>query len=340
MKHKSWLSWLLIMTMTTIFLVRRAQGVCADDERKTLLEIKASLMNSYDSAVDNVLPTWVDHGECCNWERVQCNTTTGRVTMILLGNLNDDTRYIADPEVYWPLNVSLFSHFKELRSLNLSWNYLDHELLNTGLVRLSSLKKLEILDLSSNFAIDNDILPSLTTLTSLRVLNLAFTSLEGHFPTNEFAALENLEMLDLTDCHFSGTMSGLLHLNLDWNIFRNDTLKFLVAFPSLEFLSLGHSHLNRSALVQEVPNMRNLEVLLLGNNNLRGKLAMKALASFPNLKILDLSSNNLIGSIPSEISSLSSLRVLYLAENNLYGSLPEYGKLHKALCYILFLKII
>lgn len=51
-----------------------------------------------------------------------------------------------------------------------------------GLERLSSLKKLEILDLSLNYDIDNDILPSLSTLTSLKILDLSHTGLNGNYP--------------------------------------------------------------------------------------------------------------------------------------------------------------
>ena len=134
MGHKLWLSCLLL----SIFLVQRAQTVCLEEEIKALLEIKASLMNSYDSEADNFLPTWVDYGECCNWERVECNKTNGRVTTLFLnnlkGNLDDDMTFtIEDPTAkLWPLNVSVFLPFEDLRTLNLSWNYLENEILNKG----------------------------------------------------------------------------------------------------------------------------------------------------------------------------------------------------------------
>jgi hypothetical protein len=134
MEHKLWLSWLLI----TVFLVQRAQTVCIEEERKALLAIKASLVNSYDIEADNVLPTWVNYGECCDWERVKCNTTNGRVTTLFLnnlkGNLDDDMTFtIEDPTAkLWPLNVSVFLPFEDLRTLNLSWNYLENEILNKG----------------------------------------------------------------------------------------------------------------------------------------------------------------------------------------------------------------
>lgn len=142
MEHKLWLSWLLILTMITVFLILGSQAICIEDERKALLEIKASLIDSYDYGADVVLPTWVDYGECCDWERVKCNATSGRVTTLSLQNLeaNLNVGIMVESEDYmkklWPLNVSLFLHFEELRSLNLSWNYLDDQILNTGIIYL------------------------------------------------------------------------------------------------------------------------------------------------------------------------------------------------------------
>ncbi|KAI3692246.1 hypothetical protein L6452_32059 [Arctium lappa] len=124
-------------------------------ERKALLQIKTSLVDFYDHAYSfsvDPLPSWVDDGsiggECCDWEGVNCNTTTGHVTDLSLRNIVPEklNRYC---KRNWPLNVYVFLHFKEL----------------TRLGRLSSLKKLETLDLSLNL-ITNEIFPSLGALTS------------------------------------------------------------------------------------------------------------------------------------------------------------------------------
>nr|KAJ0226972.1 hypothetical protein LSAT_V11C100013700 [Lactuca sativa] len=189
--RKSWLYWSLMLMIIQILIFRQTKGDCIEEERKALLEIKASHMKSYDSENDHFLPTWVDYGsgtpgdgggDCCDWERITCNTTTGHVTELSLYYLrgtDDDIKFWSK---FWPLNVSLFLHFKELRSLNLSDDFLDKEIMKTGLEKLSTLKKLEVLDLSFNDDIDNDILPSLMTLTSLKILDLSFTSLNGNFP--------------------------------------------------------------------------------------------------------------------------------------------------------------
>jgi len=59
---------------------------------------------------------------CCEWSRIECDNSTGRVIRLSL-------RYARDQSLGdWVLNASLFLPFKELQSLDLSGN---------GLVRCS-----------------------------------------------------------------------------------------------------------------------------------------------------------------------------------------------------------
>ncbi|CAH1420185.1 unnamed protein product [Lactuca virosa] len=243
-------------------MVRQTQGYCIEEERNALLEIKASHRKSYDSKMDHFLPTWVDYGSntprngggnCCDWERVNCNTTTGHVIELSLYNLRGAINlYIESRSKFWPLNFSLFLHFKELKSLNLSYDFLDKEVVKTGLERLSSLKKLEVLDLSWNDDIDNGILPALKTLSSLKILVLGSTNLNGNFPISEFAALENLEMLDLSICPFNGTfeiqgservsiLRKLKILNLRFSGFNENIITSLNTLSSLTSLDLSEN---------------------------------------------------------------------------------------------------
>ncbi|KAK9071260.1 hypothetical protein SSX86_009828 [Deinandra increscens subsp. villosa] len=109
--------------------------------------------------------------------------------------------------------------------------------------KLARLKKLEILDLSSNSNINRTILASLAALTSLRVLDLSNIRLEGPFPIKELGALDNLETLSLTGCIFNG---------------------FERAFVSnkLETLILNDNHFNESILssIKFLPSLKNLDL--------------------------------------------------------------------------------
>ena len=139
-EHKSWLYSLSIFMIIPILMVRQTEGVCIEEERKALLEIKASLVDSYVSHGNLPLPSWVDRGstggrrggECCDWERVNCSTTSGHITNLSLSSM---MRMVdEDCTSIWPLNVSLFLNFKNLRSHDLSVNCLDNGIVTTGIM--------------------------------------------------------------------------------------------------------------------------------------------------------------------------------------------------------------
>ena len=73
---------------------------------------------------DHILPSWVDDhkSECCEWERVTCNYTTGHVTHLSLHIIWEIKRVDYLYFMPWFLNASLFDTFKELRGLDLSLN--------------------------------------------------------------------------------------------------------------------------------------------------------------------------------------------------------------------------
>ncbi|KAJ9561328.1 hypothetical protein OSB04_006488 [Centaurea solstitialis] len=339
-------------------MVSGIEGGCIQEERNALLQIKTSLIDLYGLNVDHFLPSWVDDGrECCDWERVMCNTTTDHVTDLSLRNvmgIPDYQYYDTYYRINWPLNVSLFLHFKELTSLNLSMNCLDDGIVNTGLGRLSSLKKLEILDLSDN-RITNKTLPSLGALTSLRVLNLNYNNLEGYFPALGMS-LENLEILDLSTNEVEGfdrvsLLKKLKVLNLGYNDFNESFITSLSALPMLKSLDLTYNyHFGRSFPAKELVHLTNLEELDLTENyfndtpsiqectrlsrlkklkgislqlNVFNKSIISCLGALPSLKSLDLSFNGLGGSFPiQELSCLSQdLEVLLLSVNEFNGTL-------------------
>lgn len=137
MEYLPWSNWWLFIMLAILMFRRSTQGGCIDVERRALLDIKFSLINLYDSKREDILSTWIEYGsgsDCCDWERVKCNTTTGHVTELSLFYLNgfsyEDERYM--DEKVWPLNVSLFLHFEELTSLDLSSNHLDGGIMKTG----------------------------------------------------------------------------------------------------------------------------------------------------------------------------------------------------------------
>nr|XP_043636102.1 receptor like protein 21-like [Erigeron canadensis] len=368
--HEPWLyGFFVCMMMLPIFMVGQIQGVCIEEERKALLDIKASLNDfcyKYDVGIINLLPTWVDHGntsgsrrnECCNWERVKCNMTTGHVTYLSLGNMigePTDDWYSYHSDKIWPLNVSLFLHFKELRSLDLSLNHIDDTILSTGPERLSSLKKLETFNLSYN-SIGSGLFPSLGGVTSLKTLDMSCTA-KDNYPSSSkaesgtkvkndisiLAALENLVVLDLTGSDSYGTfqvpggsekiskLKSLETLSLAYNQFNGTIITSLSVISSLKEVDLSYNPLS----------VFPTEVL---DDNFFKKDVMRSIAAFPSLRILSLNfgydfeeeipfGNDLFQMYPNmkyfpvachiALASFHHLEVLDLSQNSFSGSIPS-----------------
>ncbi|KAG7994251.1 hypothetical protein I3843_01G049300 [Carya illinoinensis] len=180
------LLWVLV-----VFVQTDEYMGCLEEERVGLLHLKSFLVISIHPHTysDDLLPSWVNHekNDCCGLERVTCNSTTGHhVVELYLDSLVPNHYYDYEERKSFEerpllLNVSLFEPFKELRSLDLSYNAIDGCIPDEGLEKLSTLRNLEILNLGYNL-FDESILQSLGAITSLKTLNLTMNKLGGYFP--------------------------------------------------------------------------------------------------------------------------------------------------------------
>ncbi|KAL0010124.1 hypothetical protein SO802_005232 [Lithocarpus litseifolius] len=98
-------------------------------------------------------------------------------------------------------------------------------------------------------------------------------------------------------------MSKLAHLNLSWNHFDKEILRFLCALPVLKSLGLSYNYM-------EVPLPSHGPI-------------PKTFSNLSQLESLDLSHNNLSGEIPSVLTDMMFLAVFTVAHNNLSGKVPE-----------------
>ena len=122
MRNSLW--WLWVVMVLVLVKGWYCLG-CLEQERIALLQLKVNI--NYPNGTS--LPSWVE-GEnvnCCKWERVECNSTTGHVTQLSLNETRD-----FDGLRNWYFNVSLFLPFKELRTLFLSYNHLAGWVENEG----------------------------------------------------------------------------------------------------------------------------------------------------------------------------------------------------------------
>jgi hypothetical protein len=142
------MEWAFVKALLWSFLVflqfHGHTAACLQEERIALLELKAFLESNIICADDHsLLPSWIDDekSDCCDWERVTCNSTTTHVIKLSLYNIKDDPKYYEDRYYNrygdynnrWLLNVSLLVPLKELTTLNLSGNAIGGCLPNEGM---------------------------------------------------------------------------------------------------------------------------------------------------------------------------------------------------------------
>ncbi|KAF5464162.1 hypothetical protein F2P56_014258 [Juglans regia] len=309
------LLWVLV-----VFVQIREHKGCLEEERIGLLQLKSFLMSNPYTSSDHLLRSWEEDdskSDCCSWERVMCNSTTGHVIELSLDNLKlslGNPYYVTLETVaeLWSLNVSLLEPFKELRSLDLSLNAIKGWIVDEGLGKFSSLRNLESLNLGHNFFANLSILQSLGAITSLKTLNLTWNGLDGYFPAQALVGLRNLNTLDISNNGFNGTLP-------------NQGFERLAVLKNLETLILDENYFDDSIL-PSLSRLTSLTTLSLANNQDLGRQGneedWESLSRLENLEILDLSLNFLNQSILQSLAAIKSLKNLNLAGNKLAGSLP------------------
>ncbi|XP_078166458.1 uncharacterized protein LOC144561300 [Carex rostrata] len=268
---------------------------CREEDRLALVQINASMIFTIYSSDGK----W-EGKECCRWERVTCDPTTGHVTQLDLCGSDDDDWFDTQFEIL--LNATLFLPLRHLRSLSLSQCGISDCMDGAGFESWSILTKLEILDLSHNL-LSSSIIFSLTKVSSLRELYLDY-NMGGNIdiPVKELSAL-NLEVVSLRGCFFNGSFPYLGH----WS--------------SLKALSLAFNDLTGNLTSKGLWQLKNLEELDLSFNNFTGNLP-PCLGDLSSLKLVDLSYNFYLQiKFPSIFDRLVSLRYLSLSYNQFVGTL-------------------
>ncbi|KAG7651654.1 Leucine-rich repeat [Arabidopsis thaliana x Arabidopsis arenosa] len=276
-----------------------------------------------DSGLDSVLPTWTNDtkSNCCRWEGLKCNQTSGRIIELSIGKTDFKESSL--------LNLSLLHPFEEVRSLNLSgegynqFNGLFDDV--EGYESLRRLRNLEILDLSSNSFNNSSIFPFLNAATSLTTLFIQSNYIGGPLPIKELKNLTKLELLDLSGSGYNGIMPEFTHLeklkalDLSANYFSSLVeLQELKVLTNLEVLGLAWNNLDGPIPEEVVCELKNLRQLDLHGNHFKGQLPV-CLGNLNKLRVLDLSSNQLSGNLPASFNSLESLEYLSLSDNNFEG---------------------
>ncbi|GMI92990.1 receptor like protein 13 [Hibiscus trionum] len=288
--------WLRVVFVTVLVLdgAEWSDG-CWDEERTAILQLRPFLLyGGFNWTEERV-------SDCCQWEFVECNITTRRVTRLALQDAISSNLF----------NASLFLPFEELMSLDLSGNGLVGCVTNEGFGKLSKLIHLENLDLTSN-NFNDSILPSLSKISSLKSLSLGgnYDLLTGSNHSN--AHLKWLSKL-----------SSLETLDLSLTNMKNNLLLHLGGLSSLTTLLLGGNNLEGTLHLQDMHSLTNLKKLDLNGNrieSIRSSHGYGREQSLVNLEEIDLSDNLFNNSVVAELSGFSNLRSLNIEHNKLNGA--------------------
>ncbi|KAG8367602.1 hypothetical protein BUALT_Bualt16G0089400 [Buddleja alternifolia] len=325
---------------------------CTPREKKALLKFKASLLDP-----SKRLSSWDDHKDCCAWDGVKCDKTTGHVSgldlrnnnpytpnMLLQGNKLDSSllelKYLSYLDLSYndfklsPIPAFLGS-MKHLQYLNLSTASFG------GVVPrdLGNLPNLHTLDLTGPGLIANDLMWA-SNLTSLENLDLSYIDLSqiknlvkvlNMLPTLSWLSLSG-SSLDNTNlahtCVNSTLITRIKYLDLSWNSFEGEFPCFLQNITSLTVLHLSGNRYNASD--PRRLSLRNLVDIYLGNNLLHHNVdwISEFLRDKCHLKSLYLDNNQFYGKVSGLLKNLSEcwidkLETLSLSNNKFVGNLPE-----------------
>ncbi|KAL3535154.1 hypothetical protein ACH5RR_003615 [Cinchona calisaya] len=190
---------------------------------------------------------------------------------------------------------------------------------------LSNLSSLKILDLSNN-SFEGFIPQELGTLFQLQRISLAYNLLEGNIPS-QFGSQHQLLYVDLGSNKLTGEILLQFLCNGSFEVeyidLSNNSLS--ANLTCLQELELAGNQLGGelSSIIGHLSY--NLLKIRLDDNNIHGRIPAE-ISNLVNLNNLNLSNNFLNGSIPAELFQMQKLESLNLANNSLSGSIPsEFG---------------
>ncbi|XP_049395639.1 receptor-like protein Cf-9 [Solanum stenotomum] len=284
--------------------------------------------------------SWNKSTDCCSWDGVYCDETTGEVIELnltccqLQGKFHSNSSlfqlanlkrlYLSNNNFSGSLISPKFGEFSSLTQLDLSYSSF------TGIIpaEISRLSKLHVFRIQSysdglRFKPHNFEL-LLKNLTQLRELDFDNVNISSTIPLNFSSYLTTLH---LRNTQLYGTLpEGVFHLyNLE-SLYLIDNPQLTVKFPTTKWnssASLMELYLYSVNATGRIPesfgHLTSLHTLRIASCPIPSNVS-----GMQNLQSLYLSSNHLNGTIPSWIFSLPSLWHLELSDNHFSGNIQEF----------------
>ncbi|KAL1348080.1 hypothetical protein AAHE18_07G053300 [Arachis hypogaea] len=316
---------------------------------KNSFAIKPSLYDDWGcSSYSNKTASWNNGTNCCEWDGVTCNATSGHVIGLDLSCSSSMLEGEFHP------NSTLFQ-FTRLQQLNLAFNdFSDSSIYR----KIGDLVSLMYLNLSCS-SFGNHIPSTISRLSKLRSLDLSsnyelrldestWSKLIGNTTNLEKLVLDDVDMSSISETSLSLLMnfsSSLLFLSLadtglhgrfptailglpnlgELNLYFNEELK--CELPKSNWSNpLRSLDLSDTVFSEQIPNsvshLKSLNQLRLHECQFDGLIPV-SLWNLTQLTQLDLSGNKLHGEISSLLSNLKHVTFLDLSHNTFSGHIPD-----------------
>ncbi|XP_059639127.1 putative receptor-like protein kinase At3g47110 [Cornus florida] len=318
MEHKNMISYILfhmILVLTCSNATTGATfGFTSETDKQALLAIKDQIVED----PFEVLSSWNDSVDFCNWQGVTCSRQHQRVTVLDLSSLQ--------------LVGSMSPHIGNLTFLG-EIHLENNSFHGTIPQEIGRLFRLQHLSLYSN-SFQGEFPINLTHCSDIRVINISSNNLVGKIPS-KLGSLSNLLVLRLSRNHFSGSippslgnLSSLRVLFLSFNNLEGSIPFELGKLSNLQFLQFASNNLS-GMVPSSLYNTSTLNQFALAGNQLNGSLPPELGNTLPKLQTFLFGDNQFSGPIPLSLANASALVDFDIAANFFSGTLPKnLGGLH------------
>ncbi|CAI5470339.1 unnamed protein product [Closterium sp. Yama58-4] len=263
----------------------------------------------WSSIIPAITDTWVENGDCSQFQNVNCNGGSFVKILNIPGN------YLTGS---LPETIGVFTG---LENFYIQDNSISGSLPST----ISKLVLLKEFDANRN-QLSGSLPEGISALTALQLLQLHYNQLEGSIPSS-FTKLTALNTFKIDNNQITGPLPDALGSVSKLFIFRANDNQISGSLPStlttmtnLRFLELQNNDMSGS-LPSDLGTITSLNTLNLAHNTFSGPLPIQWTAT--NLQSLDLSDNLFTGTIPNGITGLVYLTLLDLSSNRLTGTIPQ-----------------
>ncbi|XP_009788786.1 receptor-like protein Cf-9 [Nicotiana sylvestris] len=320
--------FLLCALLSRLAFSSSSTYLCPKDQALALLQFKQMFtINPDASRCFNSYPTtlsWNRSRDCCSWEGVNCDETTGQVIELNLRCSQLQGKFHS--------NSSLFK-LSSLNKLNLSFNNFSGSHISPKFGEFSSLTHLDLS--SSRFS--GQIPAEISHLSKLYVLRIPRDypnelTLGSHNFELLVKNLTQLRVLELNSVNISSTIplnfsSYLTTLLLPYTQLYGTLPERVFHLPNLKSLDLSYNtQLTVGFPMTKWNSSTSLTDLYLNSVNCTGNIP-ESFSYLTSLYELDMSSCNLSGPILKPLWNLTRIEFLILEDNQLEGPISQLFRL-------------